>query len=56
MQRSENMTNHQLREHICNALTKGFRLDGRKMDEFRPLTIKTDCIRTAQSTPSVHFG
>ncbi|HLD05273.1 MAG TPA: exosome complex protein Rrp42 [Candidatus Nanoarchaeia archaeon] len=50
------MTNHQLREHICNALTKGFRLDGRKMDEFRPLTIKTDCIRTAEGSAWVRCG
>ncbi len=50
------MANTQLKEHISNALKKGFRLDGRKMDEFRPITIKTDCIRTAEGSALVKCG
>ncbi len=50
------MTNYQLKEHISNALKKGYRLDGRKCDEFRPITIKTNCIRTAEGSAWVQCG
>ena len=50
------MANSQLREHINNSLKKGFRLDGRKMDEFRPITIKTDFVRTAEGSAWIQCG
>ncbi|MEK6964161.1 MAG: exosome complex protein Rrp42 [Nanoarchaeota archaeon] len=50
------MANTQLKEHISNALKKGYRLDGRKMDEFRPITLKVDCIRTAEGSARVQCG
>lgn len=50
------MTNQQLQEHISLALKKGYRLDGRRKDEFRPITIKTDCIRTSEGSAWIQCG
>jgi exosome complex component RRP42 len=44
------------KEHILAALKKGVRLDGRAPDQFRPLTIKTGTIETAEGSAIVRCG
>lgn len=48
--------NHEIKEHIRNSLNKGIRLDGRKLDELRPITIETGFISTAEGSARVKFG
>ena len=48
--------NDALKEHINQALQKGVRLDGRKLDEFRPLTIETGTITTAEGSAHIKCG
>lgn len=44
------------KEHIVASLKKGVRLDGRKADEFRPITIVTNSIETAEGSAIVRCG
>lgn len=44
------------KEHIIAALHKGVRLDGRKNDEFRPVTIEVGFINTAEGSARVRCG
>ena len=44
------------KEHILASLKKGVRLDGRKPLEFRPITIKTNFISTAEGSALVKCG
>lgn len=44
------------KEHIVSSLKKGVRLDGRKPLEFRPISIKTNCIATAEGSALVRCG
>jgi exosome complex component RRP42 len=44
------------KEHIIAALKKGVRLDGRKPDQFRPLSIKIGTIETAEGSAIVKCG
>jgi len=44
------------KEHIITALKKGVRLDGRKSDEFRPITIVTNTIETAEGSAHIKCG
>jgi exosome complex component RRP42 len=48
--------NQEMKEHIKAALAKGVRLDGRKLDEFRPIKIETGMISTAEGSARVTFG
>ncbi|RME32235.1 exosome complex protein Rrp42 [Candidatus Woesearchaeota archaeon] len=45
-----------LKEHISAALKKGVRLDGRKLDEFRPITIETGTVATAEGSAHLRCG
>ncbi len=45
-----------LKEHINQALQKGIRLDGRKLDEFRPITIETGTLSTAEGSAHITCG
>ncbi len=45
-----------VKEHIIKALEKGFRLDGRKLDEFRPITIETGVSSTAEGSARIRCG
>jgi exosome complex component RRP42 len=44
------------KEHIISSLKKGVRLDGRKPLEFRPMTIETGFISTAEGSARVKVG
>ncbi|HIH24127.1 TPA: exosome complex protein Rrp42 [Candidatus Woesearchaeota archaeon] len=44
------------KEHIISSLKKGVRLDGRKPLEFRPITIETGFISTAEGSARVKVG
>jgi len=44
------------KEHIVACLKKGVRLDGRKADEFRTITIETGFISTAEGSARVKCG
>ncbi len=44
------------KEHIIAALQKGIRLDGRKADEFRSVTIEVGFLNTAEGSARVRCG
>ncbi len=48
--------NQEILEHIKNSLRKGVRIDGRKPDEIRPVTIQTGFLTTAEGSARVKFG
>ena len=48
--------NQDMKEHIKAALRSGTRIDGRKLDEFRKITITTGMISTAEGSAKVTFG
>ncbi|MFH1400494.1 MAG: RNA-binding protein [Nanoarchaeota archaeon] len=48
--------NEEQKEHISNAIKAGYRLDGRKLDQFREITIETNCISTAEGSARVKAG
>lgn len=48
--------NSEMKEHIKQALKQGKRLDGRALDELRPITIETNFISTAEGSAKVKFG
>lgn len=48
--------NDAVKEHINQALMKGLRLDGRKLDEFRPIVIETDVVATAEGSARITCG
>ncbi|MFP4568238.1 MAG: exosome complex protein Rrp42 [Candidatus Woesearchaeota archaeon] len=48
--------NTEVKEHIKNALKKGIRLDGRGLDELRPITIQTGFLSTAEGSAKIIFG
>ncbi|MFT4283051.1 MAG: exosome complex protein Rrp42 [Candidatus Woesearchaeota archaeon] len=48
--------NQEIKEHIRSSLKKGIRIDGRKLDEIRPISIETGFISTAEGSAKVKFG
>lgn len=48
--------NAKIKEHIEEALKKGVRLDGRKLDEFRPLEITVGVVKNAEGSAQVRCG
>ncbi|HUV61619.1 MAG TPA: exosome complex protein Rrp42 [Thermoplasmata archaeon] len=44
------------RDHIVKLLSKGMRIDGRKFDEIRPITIEKNYIMSAEGSARVHLG
>ncbi|MCF7872266.1 exosome complex protein Rrp42 [Candidatus Woesearchaeota archaeon] len=48
--------NQEMKEHIKQALKQGKRLDGRALDEVRPIKIETGIISTAEGSAKVKFG
>lgn len=48
--------NQAIKEHIVEALKKGVRLDGRKLDEFRPITIEVGVVGNAEGSAKVTCG
>ena len=48
--------NASIKHHIQEALRRGVRLDGRKLDEFRPITIETGVSATAEGSARVTCG
>lgn len=44
------------KEHISEALAKGIRLDGRRLDEFRKINIETGTIATAEGSTKITCG
>jgi len=44
------------RDYITKLLAKGLRVDGRKFDEIRPLTIETNFIGSAEGSARVRLG
>ena len=45
-----------LREHIIKLFEAGTRLDGRKLDEYRKISLDVDVIRTAEGSARVKIG
>lgn len=50
------MMNDELKQHIIDSLTKGVRMDGRKNDEFRDLTLDVDVSATSEGSCRVKAG
>lgn len=48
--------NEDLKAHIVEALNKGVRFDGRKLDELRKIEVKTNIINTSEGSASVKIG
>jgi len=48
--------NHEMKEHIKQALRKGRRLDGRKPEDLREITIETGFLSTAEGSARVRCG
>jgi exosome complex component RRP42 len=48
--------NDDLKAHIIEALNKGIRFDGRKLDELRKMEVKTGIINTSEGSASVKIG
>ncbi|MCF7866160.1 exosome complex protein Rrp42 [Candidatus Woesearchaeota archaeon] len=48
--------NQEMKEHVKQALKQGKRLDGRALDEIRPIKIQTGIISTAEGSAKVKFG
>ncbi len=48
--------NHEVKQHIRNALKKGIRIDGRKLDELRPIKIETGILATAEGSAKIICG
>lgn len=48
--------NAETRAHILNYLKEGIRLDGRKLDEFRPISIEVNPIKTAEGSAIATIG
>lgn len=48
--------NHEVKEHIKNGLKKGIRIDGRKLDELRPIKVETGFLSTAEGSAKITFG
>jgi exosome complex component RRP42 len=44
------------RDHITKLLSKGMRVDGRKFEEPRKLTVEKNYIRSAEGSARVHLG
>jgi len=44
------------RDHILNLLKEGKREDGRKIDEFREISVTTNCIESADGSARVKIG
>jgi len=45
-----------LKEHMNESLKKGVRMDGRQLTEFRPITIRTGVVATAEGSCQVTCG
>jgi len=48
--------NDDLKSHMLKTLEKGLRYDGRKLDEFRPVSVETGMIKTAEGSARVKIG
>lgn len=48
--------NDDLKAHIVEALDKGIRFDGRKLDELRKIEFKTGIINTSEGSASIKIG
>ena len=45
-----------LRDHVKNLASKGMRLDGRKMDDYREISVEVNPIYKAEGSARVKFG
>ncbi|MBW3012809.1 exosome complex protein Rrp42 [Candidatus Woesearchaeota archaeon] len=50
------MIKNSMSEHIKELAKKGFRIDGRKFDQYRDVKIETDIIKTAEGSARVRMG
>jgi exosome complex component RRP42 len=48
--------NNEYRQHLIDALSKGYRTDSRKADEYRKVTIERGVSKTAEGSARVMFG
>ena len=48
--------NETMKKNLLNSLSKGVRVDGRKLDQIRPVEVKVGVISTADGSAQVKFG
>ncbi len=53
---SKKVVSEILREYIYRSLEEGKRIDGRAVDEYRPITVETGVIQSAEGSARVHIG
>jgi exosome complex component RRP42 len=54
--RSTIIVEHLRRQQMWDAISKGKRLDGRNLDDLRPLEIELDIIKKANGSAKVKLG
>lgn len=50
------MNNNELRNNILKSLNKGFRYDGRKLDEYRDVVVEYGVVKNAEGSARVKIG
>ena len=45
-----------IEQHVRDTLNKGSRLDGRKLDQIRPIMVERNLVKTAEGSARVKFG
>ncbi|MBI4150397.1 exosome complex protein Rrp42 [Candidatus Woesearchaeota archaeon] len=53
---SASLLNDTMQQHLTNALNKGIRFDGRKLDEWRPVKVEYGISKTAEGSARVKIG
>ena len=48
--------NNEMKQHVVNALKKNVRIDGRKLVDYREITVETDIASTAEGSARVKIG
>ena len=48
--------NNEFRQHLITSLTKNVRIDGRKLEDYRNITVKLGVSSTAEGSALVKFG
>jgi exosome complex component RRP42 len=56
MMGSNKVVSEILRDYIHNSLEEGKRIDGRGYDDYRPVTIETNVIESAEGSARLHIG
>ena len=48
--------NNEIRQHLINSIKENIRLDGRKLEDYRDITVETNISKTAEGSARVKIG